>query len=103
MLEIPAKFKLAWHYALGGRDVFVRIWTGVAAVDGPGGRGTAGRQWRILKTRSHLARRRCARASRRLGSGCAPVAGDRDRAKARFSPARGRLWWGGSCIYYGMA
>ena len=44
---IPAKFKLAWHYALGGRGVFLRIWTGVAAVDGPGGRGTAGRHGRI--------------------------------------------------------
>src|SRR5271166_6381776 len=34
---VPAKFKVAWHYALGGRGVFGRIRSGVAAVDGPGG------------------------------------------------------------------
>src|ERR1700682_4296547 len=55
---VPAKFKLAWHYALGGRGVFLRIWTGVAAVVGPGGRGAGGGQGRILKALSPLARRR---------------------------------------------
>jgi hypothetical protein len=42
MFGIPAKFKLAWHYALGGRGVFVQIWMGVAAVDGLAGAGRQG-------------------------------------------------------------
>ena len=66
------------------------ILTGLAAVDEPGGRGTAGDVGALKGSRSIPWRRRFARASRRGGSGCAPVAGDRDRATAPAIPARGR-------------
>ena len=42
-IGVSAKFKLAWHYAWGGRGGFERIWTGPAAGVGRDGRAAARR------------------------------------------------------------
>ena len=50
---VPAKFKSTWHYALGGRGVFGRVWAGAAA-DGCTG-AAAGRRG-VFEEGAHASR-----------------------------------------------